>query len=237
MAALLRHPWPGNVRELENVVERAVMLTADEQVRPEAFLLDASPAPAPVGLLAKASHRLTLPEPTSEYMALFLREVGGAKVKAAEILGISKRTLYRWEEQLAERDTLSQGEKNRASSFFSIGSRTLGPSPHHPPMSEFHRKSSRRSVVPALENPETSRPICVSTGSPDFGHSACWCLRRTCGEDLPCGRPCGAARGAGSSLPEGIGEVGRSCPIVVMHHPERRSTVWACWPSRASRPW
>ena len=45
MAALLRHGWPGNVRELENVVERAVTLTPDNQIMPAALLLEASPAP------------------------------------------------------------------------------------------------------------------------------------------------------------------------------------------------
>ena len=39
MSALLRHPWPGNVRELENVVARAVTLTAGDQLGPEALLL------------------------------------------------------------------------------------------------------------------------------------------------------------------------------------------------------
>ena len=99
MAALLRHPWPGNARELENVVERAVMLTAGEQIPPEALLLDASPAPAPAALLAQAARRPTLKDLTAEYVALVLREVGGDKDKAAEILGVSKRSLYRWEKQ------------------------------------------------------------------------------------------------------------------------------------------
>jgi DNA-binding NtrC family response regulator len=106
----LRHPWPGNVRELENVVERAVTLTAGDQVVPEALLLDASLAPAPAALLAQAARRPTLEELTAEYVALVLREVGGDKDKAAEILGISKRTLYRWEKQLAASDTVSPEE-------------------------------------------------------------------------------------------------------------------------------
>ncbi len=107
MAAVLRHPWPGNVRELENVVERAVTLTVGDLVRPEALLLDASPAPAPAALLAQAARRPTLEDLTAEYVALVLREVGGDKAKAAEILGISKRTLYRWEKQLGASDSVS----------------------------------------------------------------------------------------------------------------------------------
>lgn len=110
MAALLRHPWPGNVRELENVVERAVTLTAGEQVLSEALLLEASPAPAPESLLARASRRPTLEELTADYVSLVLREVGGDKAKAAEILGISKRTLYRWKKHLGASDNVSPEE-------------------------------------------------------------------------------------------------------------------------------
>jgi len=110
MSAMLRHPWPGNVRELENVVERAMTLTAGEQVGPEAMLLEASPAPAPASLLAQASRRPTIEELTSDYVTLVLREAGGDKAKAAEILGISKRTLYRWERQLEGSDSVSSAE-------------------------------------------------------------------------------------------------------------------------------
>ncbi len=110
MAALLRHPWPGNVRELENVVERSVTLTVSGQISPEALLLDASAAPAPGALLAQAARRPTLEELTGEYVSLVLREAGGDKDKAAEILGVSKRTLYRWEKQLGTSDTVSPTE-------------------------------------------------------------------------------------------------------------------------------
>jgi DNA-binding NtrC family response regulator len=107
MAVLLRHPWPGNVRELENVIERAVTLAPGELVTPDTLLLDMSAAPTPSALLAQAASRPTLDELTADYVTLVLREVGGDKAKAAEILGVSKRTLYRWEQQLSASDTLS----------------------------------------------------------------------------------------------------------------------------------
>jgi two-component system response regulator HydG len=110
MAALLRHPWPGNVRELENVVERAVTLTVGEHLALETLLLDASPVPAPGSLLAQSVRRPSIEELIAEYVALVLREVGGDKAKAAEILGISKRTLYRWEKQPGEGDSVSLDE-------------------------------------------------------------------------------------------------------------------------------
>jgi two-component system response regulator HydG len=110
MEALLRHPWPGNVRELENVVERAVTLTAGDQITPDTLLLETSAAPAPAALLAQAARRPTLEELTAEYVELVLREVGGDKAKAAEILGVSKRTLYRWDRQTEPGDTMSPTE-------------------------------------------------------------------------------------------------------------------------------
>jgi transcriptional regulator with GAF, ATPase, and Fis domain len=42
--ALLNHPWPGNVRELENVIERAVVMSGQETLTPEAFAFDDEPA-------------------------------------------------------------------------------------------------------------------------------------------------------------------------------------------------
>jgi len=99
MAALLRHPWPGNVRELENVVERALTLTAGGPIAPAALLLDGSLTPPTAASLSQLSQRPTLQELTDEYVALVLREAGGDKARAAEILGISKRTLYRRDRQ------------------------------------------------------------------------------------------------------------------------------------------
>ena len=108
MTILLRHAWPGNVRELENVVERAVTLTAGGTIAPEALLLDATPAPPSVLTLAQLPGRPTLQELTDEYVALVLQETGGDKARAADMLGISKRTLYRWDRPFAASDESSR---------------------------------------------------------------------------------------------------------------------------------
>ncbi len=89
---------------------RAVMLATSEQIGAEALLLEASPAYAPSSLVAQTAHRPTLKKLTAEYVSLVLREVGGDKAKAAEILGISKRTLSRWEKQIGASDILSPRE-------------------------------------------------------------------------------------------------------------------------------
>jgi len=104
MTILLRHPWPGNVRELENVVERSVTLTAGGTIAPDALLLDTSAGPPTALSLAQFPRRPTLQELTDEYVALVLQETGGDKARAADLLGISKRTLYRWDRQPATPD-------------------------------------------------------------------------------------------------------------------------------------
>ena len=108
MTILLRHTWPGNVRELENVVERAVTLSAGGTIAPDALLLDASASPPTALTLAQLPRRPTLQELTDEYVALVLQETEGDKARAADLLGISKRTLYRWDRPSAVPDESSQ---------------------------------------------------------------------------------------------------------------------------------
>jgi two-component system response regulator HydG len=113
MAALLRHSWPGNVRELQNVVERAVTLTNGGPIPAETLLLDAAIAPPTAASLAHLPRRPTLRELSEEYVDLVLQEAGGDKVRAAEILGISKRTLYRRDRQPTPPDEPPEEKLNR----------------------------------------------------------------------------------------------------------------------------
>jgi DNA-binding NtrC family response regulator len=93
---LVAYDWPGNVRELENVVARALALNPSGVVMPE-DLPDgvrggrpAAPARGP-----DVSDRPTLEELERRYAAQVLQETGGNKTRAAEILGIDRKTLYR----------------------------------------------------------------------------------------------------------------------------------------------
>ncbi len=94
---LLAYDWPGNVRELENVVARALALNPSGVVVPSDLpdrVRGGAPEPAP-GLALPAGFRPTLDELGRRYAALVLAECAGNKTRAAELLGIDRKTLYR----------------------------------------------------------------------------------------------------------------------------------------------
>ncbi len=94
MARLQAYEWPGNVRELENVVERAVVLARGE-------VIGVSDLPPPIAHAEPPTDRLVFPVGTPiaemERQAILaaLRHTGGDKHRAARLLGISARTIYR----------------------------------------------------------------------------------------------------------------------------------------------
>jgi two-component system response regulator AtoC len=98
LAALSAYAWPGNVRELEHVVERAVVLASSPLILPSDLPPEVRATPVPS--LSIPPGRPTLDELRRWYLATVLEEVGGNKARAAEILGIDRRTLYR----ILERD-------------------------------------------------------------------------------------------------------------------------------------
>jgi DNA-binding NtrC family response regulator len=93
LEALRRYAWPGNVRELEHAIERAVALARSPVLVPEDLPADVRAQSARAPELPR--RRLTLEELKRWYVALMLDEAGGNKVRAAELLGIDRRTLYR----------------------------------------------------------------------------------------------------------------------------------------------
>lgn len=109
LKALRRYSFPGNVRELQNVVERAVVFCAGEQIAlkdlPERVQLNARQAVVSSTGQNLAVHDAallegavwpTLDEMQKRYVNLILKEVDGNKRRAAALLGIGRRTLYRW---------------------------------------------------------------------------------------------------------------------------------------------
>jgi DNA-binding NtrC family response regulator len=95
---LVKREWPGNVRELANVVERAVALTEhDTIVLEDVRDLGQRPTGDPTNdILAGAAERqLSLAEVERGYIKRVLDGSGGNVSRAARVLGIDRRTLYR----------------------------------------------------------------------------------------------------------------------------------------------
>jgi two-component system, NtrC family, response regulator AtoC len=91
LGALLAHDWPGNVRELRNVIEYAFAVGTGEvltlaELPPE---LRGEPPPEPLGTAP------TLVELERQRIVEALRRTAGRKGKAAELLGMSRSTLWR----------------------------------------------------------------------------------------------------------------------------------------------
>ena len=94
---LRRHRWPGNVRELRNVIERAVIVCAGDLVRGE-HLPPLGTSVAPVAPTTEAEVVVpvgtTVEDAERELILRTLKQTGGNKTRAAEILGISLKTLH-----------------------------------------------------------------------------------------------------------------------------------------------
>ncbi len=97
ISALSSLDWKGNVRELENTIERTVMLCRKSTIKAQDLHLATDRKG--LNLSRVMGSRMTLDNFEKDYINAVLEEVGGNKQKAAEILGISSRTLYRKEKQ------------------------------------------------------------------------------------------------------------------------------------------
>lgn len=99
--ALVRYDWPGNVRQLENTIARALALAPGNRITlgdlPNEiadFTGDISVATDELSAQTQEEIR-TLSEVNKAYAVAVLERVGGNKSKAAELLGIDRKTLYR----------------------------------------------------------------------------------------------------------------------------------------------
>jgi two-component system response regulator AtoC len=93
MALLMTHTWPGNVRELENVIERAVTLGHGPAIQPSDLPPHLAGGTNP--LERALTKEATLEDLEKDYIAMILRRTKGHQIRAASILGIDRRTLYR----------------------------------------------------------------------------------------------------------------------------------------------
>jgi two-component system response regulator HydG len=94
MDLLMRHSWPGNIRELENVVERAVILLREDTITPAEFpgVIQAIDKDEYATMLDLTPGR-SLKDVERQMIIRTLEEAEGNRTHAAEILGISRRTL------------------------------------------------------------------------------------------------------------------------------------------------
>ena len=94
MRALMQYPWPGNIRELENVIERAITLGAEEEIRLE-DLPDSLRREEGGSQLDAIPVEMSMQDVEKAHIERVLRHTGGQVSQAARLLGIDRRTIYR----------------------------------------------------------------------------------------------------------------------------------------------
>jgi DNA-binding NtrC family response regulator len=93
MSKLLGLPWPGNVRQLENTLERCVVLSNKNTI--DDFEIQVEDLTRP-GAMEELFQKLpTLKELEKSYIQYVLNHTKQKKEKAAQILGVDRKTLYR----------------------------------------------------------------------------------------------------------------------------------------------
>ncbi len=88
LEVLREYPWPGNVRELENIIQRIVVMTDGDIIE-----VPDLPSLMRFSALREGGMRRTLAEVEIEHIRNVLASVSGNKTRAAEILGIDRKTL------------------------------------------------------------------------------------------------------------------------------------------------
>ncbi|MDP3683172.1 MAG: sigma-54 dependent transcriptional regulator, partial [Ignavibacteria bacterium] len=98
--ALMQYDFPGNVRELEHIIERAIIFSDDNIIRPDVLFLStkkkkaAEPAPNAIHFNNHPSDELSIDELERNHILKILDLNGWERTKTAEHLGISQKTLY-----------------------------------------------------------------------------------------------------------------------------------------------
>ena len=112
LASLTGYHWPGNVRELRNYIQRAYILS--DQVIDAAALAPAFTSQSPVGLALAIPVGTSLAEVDRKLIFATLELCGGVKKRAADILGISLKTLYNRLEEYGPHDLLQRESTDRS---------------------------------------------------------------------------------------------------------------------------
>ncbi len=99
LALLMKYDWPGNVRELEHVIEGALVMAQTDEIQPKDFWLNSAVGPQVQTTpdekeMTNTNGLLSLEELEKIQIEKILRHNKGDRAKSAEMLGISKKTLY-----------------------------------------------------------------------------------------------------------------------------------------------
>jgi two-component system, NtrC family, response regulator AtoC len=95
VSALQDYTWPGNVRELSAVIERAVLLARGGPIDPRHLALGESPSSSHAAGRRGSGPAATLADLERQHIAAVLADTDWHQGNAAQILGISDKTLYR----------------------------------------------------------------------------------------------------------------------------------------------
>ena len=93
---LARYPWPGNIRELKSVIEYAVLQCEGDTIHPRHFPPELLESP---GTALPVSKTITTVKDRARLLEA-LKETKGNRARAAQLLGISRATFYRWLDDL-----------------------------------------------------------------------------------------------------------------------------------------
>ena len=104
MEQMRRYPWPGNVGELETVLRNGVLRSEGEILEPHDLTLFAEPGPPEP--MTEVNKSVRLQDVVEQHVLRVLKDCRGNKLRASEMLGISRSTLYRMLEAGVSADNL-----------------------------------------------------------------------------------------------------------------------------------
>lgn len=114
LQCLMGYAWPGNVRELHNVLERGMILSDGDLITEQSLPQELA---CRVAESSSKAPFLPLKEVERQHILAVLQYVGGSRTRAAEILGIGRKTLYRKLQLQAE-----SGNSDAAAALFNTDS-------------------------------------------------------------------------------------------------------------------
>jgi DNA-binding NtrC family response regulator len=105
MEQMQKYPWPGNVGELETVLRNGLLRSEGEVIEPHHLTLFAAPS-RPEQSMTEVNGSLRLQDVVEQHVLRVLKDCRGNKLRASEMLGISRSTLYRMLEAGVSADNL-----------------------------------------------------------------------------------------------------------------------------------